>query len=190
MRVFRANVPPRPTAGEGDCFLIHALCLSVKVSGEFRRLRKTLASTLALPPDLRKIIKKILQGATPRHRTLPSPNFARCYTDASHPAPLSCCTLQHRAIAPCHFHPPHSAMQKGCFLPLKSPITPSALPHLPASWAQRGRSINTSDCSRRLSPALRITSPPHRSLTEPRQSASFPATPIYHRSYNFMMPRI
>ena len=62
MRVLRANVAPRPAAGERDCFLIHALCLSLKVPGGFPRLRKTLASTLALPPDLRQKVEKSFNG--------------------------------------------------------------------------------------------------------------------------------
>ena len=62
-----------------------------------------------------KIIQKRSQGATPGHRTLPLPNFARCDTTTSHPATLSCRTLQHRAIAPCHFHLSHSATQTASF---------------------------------------------------------------------------
>ena len=81
---------------------------------------KLLASTLALPPDLPKIFKKISQGATPEHRTLPLPNFARCNTTTSHLATLSHCTLQHRAIAPCHFRPSHLATQTARFRPQKS----------------------------------------------------------------------
>ena len=131
MWVFRANVLPRPAAGEGDCFLVHALCLSVKVSGEFQRLRKTLASTFALPPISRKIIKRKSQGATPGHRTLQSPNSARCDTDTSHPATLSCRTLRHRAISPCHFRLSHPATQKAPFeAPKKNhpfPAPPSAI---------------------------------------------------------------
>ncbi len=73
----------------------------------------------------RKKFKKTWQGATPGHRTLPLPNFARCDTDTSHPATLSCCTLQHRAISPCHFRLSHPVTQKGCFLPLKSPCASS-----------------------------------------------------------------
>ena len=62
-----------------------------------------------------KIIQERSQGATPGHRTLPLPNFARCDTTTSHPATLSCRTLQHRAIAPCHFHLSHSATQTASF---------------------------------------------------------------------------
>ena len=57
-----ANVAPRPAAGERDCFLIHALCLSLKVPGEFPRPRKTLALTLALPPNLCKKVQEIFNG--------------------------------------------------------------------------------------------------------------------------------
>ena len=52
MRVLRAHVARRLAAGERDCFPIHALCLSLKVPGKFPRPRKTLALTLALPPNL------------------------------------------------------------------------------------------------------------------------------------------
>ena len=68
MRVFRANVVLRPSAGEGDCFLVHALCLSLKVPGPFRRLRKTLASTLPLPPDLCQKCEEIFQWIEARKR--------------------------------------------------------------------------------------------------------------------------
>ena len=71
-----------------------------------------LASRSALPPKSRKIIKNKSQGATPGHRTLQSPNFARCDTATSHPATLSHRTLQRRAIAPCHFRLSHPATRK------------------------------------------------------------------------------
>ena len=125
MRVPCANVEPRPAAGEGDCFSIHAVCLSVTIPGKFRRHRKTLASTSPSPPNLRKIVKKRSQGATPQHRTLLLPNIARCDTTTSHPATLSHHTLRHRAIAPCHFRLSHPATQKARFLPLKSSFPPS-----------------------------------------------------------------
>ena len=78
VRVLRAHIARRPAAGERDCFLIHASCLSLKVPGEFPRPRKTLALTLALPPKSRKIIKNKSQGATPEHRTLPLSPVAKC----------------------------------------------------------------------------------------------------------------
>ena len=105
---------------------------------------KILASRSALPPKSRKIIKNKSQGATPGHRTLQSPNFARCDTATSHPATLSHHTLRHRAIAPCHFRLSHPATQKARFLPLKSPFSPCASPrhlsahalnHLPSALA-------------------------------------------------------
>ena len=64
---------------------------------------------------LMKIIKNKSQGATPEHRTLPLPNFARYDATTSHPATLSYHTLRHRAIAPCHFHTSHLATQKTHF---------------------------------------------------------------------------
>ena len=112
---------------------------------------KTLASTSPSGSVSPKITQKTWQGATPGHRTLPLPNFARCDTTTSHLATLSCRTLQHRAIAPCHFRLSHPATQKARFLPLKSPFSPCASsrrlsahilnhhcpkhwPHLPDSW--------------------------------------------------------
>ena len=80
-----------------------------------------------------KIIQKRSQGATPGHRTLPLPNFARCDTTTSHPATLSCCTLQHRAIAPCHFLLSHPATQKARFLPPKSTL-PDPFPAVGAGF--------------------------------------------------------
>ena len=76
-----------------------------------------------------KIIQERSQGATPGHRTLPLPNFARCDTTTSHPATLSCCTLQHRAIAPCHFRLSHPATQNDSFGPLKPPCASSSRFH-------------------------------------------------------------
>ena len=73
---------------------------------------KILASRSALPPKSRKIIKNKSQGATPGHRTLQSPNFARCDTATSHPATLSHRTLRHLAITPCHFRLSHPATRK------------------------------------------------------------------------------
>ena len=66
--VLRANVAPRPASGEGDCLLVHASCLSLKVPGPFRRLRKTLASTLPLPPDLCQKCEEIFQWIEARKR--------------------------------------------------------------------------------------------------------------------------
>ena len=142
VRVLRAHIARRPAAGERDCFLIHALCLSLKVPGEFPRLRKTLALTLALPPKSRKIIKNKSQGATPEHRTLQQLNFARCDTTTSHPATLSCRTLRHRDIAPCHFRLSHPATQKARFFTPKialriiaPPLRPCIEPPLSAAAA-------------------------------------------------------
>ena len=59
--------------------------------------------------------QKRSQGATPKHRTLQSPNFAGCNSSTSHPATLSCRTLRHRAIAHCHFRLSHTATQKSRF---------------------------------------------------------------------------
>ena len=70
VRVFRANAAPRPAAGEGDGFLLHALCLSLKAPGVDSRdyERKTLASTLPLPPDLCQKCEEIFQWIEARKR--------------------------------------------------------------------------------------------------------------------------
>ena len=96
------------------------MCLNIKERVR-ARARYILASTMRSSSFSSKIIQNKSQGATPKHRTLPLPNFARCNSITSHPATLSCCTLQHHAIAPCHFHLSHSATQKARFRPQNRP---------------------------------------------------------------------
>ena len=116
-----AHVSPRPAAGEVHVFPVHANVLFLSEARPIPDTPKTLASTLPSGSVSPKITQKTWQGATPGHRTLPLPNFARCDTTTSHLATLSCCTLRHCAIAPCHFRLSHPAMQKARFCPLKSP---------------------------------------------------------------------
>ena len=93
-------------------------CFGLPIHGTAKDTPKTLAVTLALPPDLLKIIKKRSQGVTPEYRTLPLPNFAGCNTTTSHPATLAHRTLRPRATTPCHFRLSHSATFKARFCPL------------------------------------------------------------------------
>ena len=108
-----------------------------------RRLRKTLASTLPLPPDLGKIVKEKSQGATPGHCTLRLPNFARCDAATSHLATLSCRTLRHRAIAPCHFRLSHPATQKPRFCPSNHTHSPPCDAHYKGARARGPRLSET-----------------------------------------------
>jgi hypothetical protein len=86
---------------------------------------KTLASTLPLPPDLRKIVKKNIAGcdtwtshpATAELRKVRHDNFAPCDSLMSHLATSRHRTLRHRAIAPCGFRLSHPATQKPRFRP-------------------------------------------------------------------------
>ena len=144
VRVLRAHIARRPAAGERDCFLIHASCLSLKVPGEFPRPRKTLALTLALPPKSRKIIKNKSQGATRQLRTLRLSHVAPCDIALSHPATFACRTLQ---------------LKKPAFLPLKSPCASSrrpsahALNHPCPPLRRRSRQPHHSNPTNRGSPS-------------------------------------
>ena len=122
MRVVLSYVSPRPGAGEVHVFPVHANVLSLTEARPIPDTPKTLASTSPSGSVSPKIIKKISQGATPEHRTLQSPDFARCNTTTSHPATLSHRTLRHRAISPCHFRLSHPATQKPRFRHPKSPL--------------------------------------------------------------------
>jgi len=118
--VVLSYVSPRPGAGEVHVFPVHANVISLTEARPIPDTPKTLASTSPSGSVSPKIIKKISQGATPVHRTLQSPNFARCNTATSHPATLSLHTLRHRAIAPCHFRLSHPATRKPRFRPPKT----------------------------------------------------------------------
>ena len=88
---------------------------------ERARARYILASTSALPPKSRKIIKNKSQSATPEHRTLQLSNFAGCDSDMSHLATLPCCTLQLSHVAPCNIAPSHLATSTCRTLRLEKP---------------------------------------------------------------------
>ena len=67
-RVLLAHVTLRPAEGEGDGFLVYALCLSLKVPGEFPRLRKALASTLPFGPKTMSGSRRKFQWIETRKR--------------------------------------------------------------------------------------------------------------------------
>jgi hypothetical protein len=58
----------RPSAGEGDGFLVHANVLFLKEARPIPDTPKTLASTLASPPDLHQIVEELFQWIETRQR--------------------------------------------------------------------------------------------------------------------------
>ena len=90
----------------GSCYIPFGM-----VPGPFRRLRKTLASTLPLPPEFGKITKKTSHGATRGRCTVQHAKVAPCNTTTSHRATPLSCTLRLLEVAPCHFRVSHHATQ-------------------------------------------------------------------------------